>query len=187
MQIGASGEPAVAVRISTSLIFGEDWTADARWLEHAWPCTAATVPARERLSTDSLSGIASERPPQFAGLMANCPNTNDRDDTEEGTYMHWLDKNGISAMRRQFPADKGCEDVQVLRSVPSREALGVFHAVSTRDGEAEVRDGQSFFVLNPLAIQGDEAIVEIQFADGFWMLATPTDLEKTGLSADHSE
>ena len=114
--------------------------------------------------------------------MTNHPNSHDPDDTVDEAYMRWLDNNGFPAMR-QLLGDEGCEDVAVLRSVPNREAIGVFHAVSTRDGEAQARDGQSFFVLHPLAIQGDEAIVEIQFADGGWMLATPTDLEKTGISA----
>ncbi len=65
----------------------------------------------------------------------------------------------------------------MLRSVPNREALGVFHAVSTRDGEAQARDGQAFYSLNPLDSHGDEDIAEIQFGDGLWMLATTTDLE----------
>lgn len=119
--------------------------------------------------------------------MANYPHTHDPHDTEAGTYMHWVNESG-SPVIWPLPADQACEDVPVLRSVPNRDALGVFHAVSTRDGEAQARDGQFFFVLNPLATQGDEAIVEIQFADGFWMLATPPDLEKTGLSTSgHSE
>ena len=94
--------------------------------------------------------------------------------------MHWLNGNGFPAMR-QLLTDQGCEDVAVLRSVPDREALGVFHAVSTRDGEAQARDGQAFYALNRLGSQADGAIVEIQFSDGTWMLATPTDLETKGL------
>lgn len=92
--------------------------------------------------------------------------------------MRWLNGNGFPAMR-QLLTDQGCEDVAVLRSVPNREALGVFHAVSTRDGEAQARDGQAFYALNSLDSQGDEEIVEIQFGDGLWMLATPADLEVT--------
>ena len=65
----------------------------------------------------------------------------------------------------------------MLISVPDREALGVFHAVSTRDGEAEARDGQAFYALNPLDSQMNEPVVEIRFGDGIWMLSTPTDLE----------
>lgn len=94
--------------------------------------------------------------------------------------MHWLDQDGFPAMR-ELLTDQGWEDVAVLRSVPDREALGVFHAVSTRDGEAQARDGQAFYALNRLGSQADEAIVEIQFSDGTWMLATPTDLEIRGL------
>jgi hypothetical protein len=102
----------------------------------------------------------------------------DPHDIEEETYMHWLDKTAFPAMR-QLHQDRGCEDVAVLRSVPNREALGVFRAVSTRDGEALARDGQEFYSLNPLDAQ-EEAIVEIQFSDGIWMLATPTDLDIKG-------
>jgi hypothetical protein len=111
--------------------------------------------------------------------MTNHPRTHNPHDTEEETYMHWLNGNGFPAMR-QLLTDQGCEDVAVLRSVPNREALGVFHAVSTRDGEAQARAGQAFYALNPLASQTEEAIVEIQFGDGFWMLATPADLEING-------
>ena len=65
----------------------------------------------------------------------------------------------------------------MLRSVPNRDAQGVFRANSTRDGEAHVRDGEPFYALNRLDNQADQDIVEIQFSDGFWMLATPDDLE----------
>ena len=112
--------------------------------------------------------------------MAYYSHTHNPYDTEEETYMHWLDKNGFPAMR-ELLTDQGWEDVAVLRSVPDREALGVFHAVSTRDGEAQARDGQAFYALNRLDSQADEAIVEIQFSDGTWMLATPTDMEFRGL------
>jgi len=71
----------------------------------------------------------------------------------------------------------GCKDAFVLQSVPNREALGVFHAVSTRDGEALARDGRAFYAINPLDSLGDEDIAEIQFGDGLWMLATTNDLE----------
>jgi hypothetical protein len=40
----------------------------------------------------------------------------------------------------------------VLRSVPEREPLGVFHAVSTRDGEAQARDDEAFYTLNRLVL-----------------------------------
>ena len=90
--------------------------------------------------------------------------------------MHWADKTTWPAMRPLL-FRWGCEDDAVLRSVPDREALGIFHAVSTRDGEAQARDGQAFYALNPIDSQTDEVIVEIQFSDGFWMLATPKDLK----------
>jgi hypothetical protein len=108
--------------------------------------------------------------------MTHYPYSHEPDDTLDDAYTRWLDKNGFPAMR-QFLSDHGCEDAVVLRSVPNREALGVFHAVSTRDGEAQARDGQAFYTLEPLESRGAEAMVEIQFGDGVWMLATPPDLE----------
>jgi len=85
---------------------------------------------------------------------------------------------------QQLLSDQGCEDVVVLGPVPNREPVGVFHAVSTRDGEAQARDGQRFYALNPLESQGGEAIVEVQFGDGVWMLATPPDLEMGTSASD---
>ena len=111
--------------------------------------------------------------------MANHPYSHDPDDTLDQAYMQWLDENGFPAMH-QLLSNQECEDAVVLRSVPKREALGVFHAGRTRDGEAQARDGQAFYALNALDSQADEAIVEIQFSDGTWMLATPTDLEIKG-------
>ena len=109
------------------------------------------------------------------GPMTNHPYSYDPDDTLDEAYMRWLDNNGFPSMRKLL-GDEGGEDVAVLRSVPTRDALGVFHAVSTRDGEARARDGQAFYALNPLDSQADEAIMEVQFGDGFWMLAHPIDL-----------
>jgi hypothetical protein len=108
--------------------------------------------------------------------MINHPHTQCSHDAEEETHMQWLDKNGFPAMR-QLLADQGCDEGAALRSLPTREALGVFRAVSTRDGEAQARDGQCFFALNTLDSQADEAIAEIQFGDGLWMLASEKDLE----------
>jgi len=71
----------------------------------------------------------------------------------------------------------GCEDVPVLRSVPTGEAIGVFHAVSTRDSEGQARDGQAFYAIKTLDARGAEAIAEILFGDGYWMLAAQNDLE----------
>lgn len=68
---------------------------------------------------------------------------------------------------------------EILRSIPSGKPRGVFRAVSTRDGEAITRDGQSYFCAN---LKGKnhsgEAVYEIEFADGMWMLATASDLEQ---------
>lgn len=109
--------------------------------------------------------------------MTKHPYSHDPDDTLDEAYMRWLDKNGFPDMR-QLLAHQGCEDVAVLRSVPDREALGVFHAVSTRDGEALARDGQAFFAANQKGVDGQDVdVYEVQFADGFWMLATANDLE----------
>jgi len=112
--------------------------------------------------------------------MTNYPYSHDPADTLDEAYMRWLSGNGFPTMR-QLLTDQACEDAAVLRSVPNREALGVFNAVSTRDGEAQARDGQAFYALNRLGSQADEAIVEVQFGDGTWMLATPSDLEIRGL------
>jgi hypothetical protein len=65
----------------------------------------------------------------------------------------------------------------MLRSLPTGEPQGVFHAVSTRDGEAVARDGQPYFRTK---LKGEdhvgEAVYEIEFADGLWMLVTAADL-----------
>ena len=77
---------------------------------------------------------------------------------------------------RQLLAVQAGEDVAVLRSVPTREALGMFRAVSTRDGEARARDGQAFYAIKALESQRAEMIAEIQFGDRSWMLAAGDDL-----------
>jgi hypothetical protein len=108
--------------------------------------------------------------------MTNHPHIQCSPDAEDETHMQWLEDNGFPAMRRLL-ADQGCDGGAALRSMPTGKALGVFHAVSTRDGEAQARDGQCFFALNTLDSQADEAIAEIQFGDGLWMLASEKDLE----------
>ena len=55
--------------------------------------------------------------------MTDNPHTHHPHDAEEGSYMHWLDENGFPAMR-QLLDDQRCEDVAVLRSVPTRDAFG---------------------------------------------------------------
>jgi hypothetical protein len=67
----------------------------------------------------------------------------------------------------------------MLRSVPTGKALGIFHAVSSRDAEALARDGQTFYALNLLESRGAETIAEIQFGDGVRMLAASDDLENS--------
>jgi hypothetical protein len=68
---------------------------------------------------------------------------------------------------------------EILRSIPSGRPRGVFRAVSTRDGEAITRDGQSYFRANFKGKDhSGEVIYEIEFADGMWMLATDSDLEQ---------
>lgn len=52
---------------------------------------------------------------------------------------------------------------------------GWFHAVSTRDGEAQMRAGQPFYAVNELEAQRGQ-VFEIRFGDGTWMLAQPEDL-----------
>ena len=75
-------------------ILGEDRSADTTGLQHGKPCTAATGTTPEQLSTGGPCGIATERPPPFAGHVADCPHTHNPYDTEEETYVHWLNKNG---------------------------------------------------------------------------------------------
>ena len=65
-----------------------------------------------------------------------------------------------------------------MRSVLTGEALRIFHAVSTRDGEAQARDGHSIYASNAKGTDSTgDLVFEIEFADGFWMLATATDIE----------
>src|SRR5450759_4996613 len=87
--------------------------------------------------------FASELLPPLSDLMTNHLDTQDPHEAEEEIYMSSLDKNG-SPWMQQPDADQECNDVAVLRSVPTRKPLGVFHAVSTRDGEAQARDGEAF-------------------------------------------
>lgn len=64
---------------------------------------------------------------------------------------------------------------------PSHEALGVFHAIRTHDAVAQTRDGWPYFVLNRIGLDRlGEAVYEIQFGDGEWMLAVAGDLEGKG-------
>lgn len=65
-----------------------------------------------------------------------------------------------------------------MQSLPTGEPKGTFHAVSTRDGEALVRDGQEFYDINPRGTDhSGSGLFEIRFGDGVWMLATAEDLK----------
>ncbi len=59
----------------------------------------------------------------------------------------------------------------------SNEALGVFHACHTHDAVAQTRDGWPYFALNRIGLDArGEALYEVQFGDGEWMLAVADDL-----------
>jgi hypothetical protein len=57
-------------------------------------------------------------------------------------------------------------------------AIGVFHAIKTRDHQARLRDGHPYYVLND---QGEDHrgdhLFEVCFGDGTWMLAGEADLQ----------
>lgn len=58
-----------------------------------------------------------------------------------------------------------------------KKPLGYFHAVGTRDAVAQARDGWPYFVLNRRGLAPDgQALYEVQFGDGEWMLAVASDL-----------
>lgn len=62
------------------------------------------------------------------------------------------------------------------RSVQA-EALGIFHAIETRDAVARTRDGWPYFAAHSRGLTPDgQPLFEIQFADGQWMLAVLADL-----------
>jgi hypothetical protein len=45
--------------------------------------------------------------------MANYPHIHNPHDTEEETYLQWMENNGFPAMR-ELPVRQECEDVAVL-------------------------------------------------------------------------
>lgn len=55
--------------------------------------------------------------------------------------------------------------------------VATFYAVTTRDHEAQARDGQPVYEYRPVRVTRDEAIYEVRFADGEWMLADLRDLD----------
>jgi hypothetical protein len=136
-----------------------------------------------RSSTDGFWLLRLERSPSFSDVMTIYPNhEHDPHDTDEVTFLHWLDTNGFPSVGRPH-VDQECDDVTILRSVPTGKSLGIFRAVSSRDGEALARDGQTFYALKPVESRGAEIIAEIQFGDGVWMLAASDDLETPDLSS----
>ncbi|ALE91171.1 hypothetical protein AOC05_00335 [Arthrobacter alpinus] len=72
----------------------------------------------------------------------------------------------------------GGSDPSVLAS---GQAIGTFHAVSTRDAVGLARDGWPFFEINSMATNHqNESLFEIRFGDGEWMLAAYEDLQGSG-------
>src|SRR4051812_42885964 len=64
-----------------------------------------------------------------------------------------------------------------MRSLPTGEPKGTFHAVSTRDGVALLRNGQPFYEINVMGVDSLGAeLFEILFGDGVWMLASSEDI-----------
>ena len=63
----------------------------------------------------------------------------------------------------------------------SDNPLGTFRVHSTRGGQALARDGEPYYAINRLEEMSKPAaerdLFEIQFADGFWMLARLDDLD----------
>lgn len=117
-----------------------------------------------------------KRPSSLSGLMTNYHFSHQPGDTLDEACRRWLDKNGFPARRGSSSKTNDarmsscCDPCQIRgsRALPS---------VSTRDGEAMARDGQAFFTLHQLGNQAGETIVEIQFGESFWMLATLRDLD----------
>lgn len=56
----------------------------------------------------------------------------------------------------------------------ARQPLGTFNAVSVRDGASLERDDQPFFEMNALDTADGRPLCEVQFGDGAWLLADPT-------------
>jgi len=60
---------------------------------------------------------------------------------------------------------------------------GTFHAIATKDAQAQEHDGDAFFQFNELdeSLPSPEGrLFEILFGDGDWMLAREVDLEFRG-------
>lgn len=105
---------------------------------------------------------------------------------EQEKYVNWIDNRAFPGLgdvvRRHTRSDMtavGWHDGAVLRSLPTGKPEGVFRAVSTRDGEAQARSGMPLYEINAKGtdVRG-EALFEIRFGDGFWMLAVASDIER---------
>ena len=100
-------------------------------------------------------------------------------------YVRWIDDRAFRGLVALMPGDDRSDllvaswhDGNVLRSVPTGEPKGIFRAVSTRDGEAQERSGMPFYEINAKGtdVRG-QALFEIKFGDGVWMLASASDLQ----------
>jgi hypothetical protein len=56
-------------------------------------------------------------------------------------------------------------------------AIGIFHAVKTKDHQARLRDGEPYYMINAMGHDPhDDRLFEVCFGDGTWMLAVEADL-----------
>lgn len=62
-----------------------------------------------------------------------------------------------------------------LRSA-GRTPIATFTAVTTRDGNALERDGDEVYEVREVDA-GGHSIMEVQFADGVWLLCEPGEIE----------
>jgi hypothetical protein len=149
-------------------------------------------------------------------------NNNANDEVELEYRYDWRDDGALLLTDRQNEDEDGYEPQVLLpdsdglyqlgaeswvwsaeADAPPPEPIGVFRPVSTRDGEAQRRDGEPYFAMNRMdeSLSTDDEgytatlmgrggeLFEVQFADGVWMLARAADLvagtvgpEQTGSS-----
>ena len=63
-----------------------------------------------------------------------------------------------------------------VRATPG-EPIGIFCAVTTRDGHALERDGECVYAMNDVPGGGTSTVViEVMFADGTWLLCDADEL-----------
>ncbi|MBC7630537.1 hypothetical protein [Aeromicrobium sp.] len=136
-------------------------------------------------------------------------NGNPKDDFELEYRYEWQNDGALVLTDCQYEDDDGYEPQVLLpdahglyqlgaeswiwsaeADAPSPEPLGVFRSISTRDGEAQRRDGEPYFAMKRLdegLSTDDEAyaaklmgrggeLYEVQFGDGVWMLTRVADL-----------